>query len=142
MAMEECSRCGRSFEESELLFTGRGKICETCEVDQQEARAVSRGLWTTILSGPLTAAAATLMLCVPVAGPFLVLAFGAMALWRGTVALQVLWYARNDDAVGSFEKGALGVSGTITAMWSILLVMGGGIGAVLAVWRIFTTPLV
>jgi len=141
MAMESCSRCGRSFDEAELLFTGRGKICETCEVEIHEERAVSRGLWMTILGGPLTAVAATLLICVPVVGPFLVLAFGAMALWRGTVALQVLWYARNDDAVGSLEKGALGVSGALTALWSMGLVLVGGIGSVLAVWHIFSTPL-
>lgn len=136
--MATCARCGETFDEAELLFHDRGRICEGCELDLEEDRQLRRGLWTTVLSGPITALAGTVFLCVPVVGFLGALALGAMALWRGAAALQVAWLGREDADLGAREQAALWVSGGITTLWAIGLVLSGGASAVWLLVRAVT----
>ncbi len=137
MPMTPCVVCEQPFEESTLLFSARGLICEGCELDLEERTTVSRGVWFTVINGPITAATGTVMLCVPMVGPVLMLVFGALALWRGTVALQVAWYGRADTALSGGQQTALWISGGLTALWAIGLVMLGGVSGVLTLYATF-----
>lgn len=138
MAMQECTICGRSFDESVLLFHAKGRICEGCELEMNEQESTSRGIWMTVIGGPITAMAGSVMPCVPIAGPYLTLAFGGMALWRGSAALQVLWLSREDELFQASHKVALGISGALTTAWSVLLVLAGGALAVTDLYRMLT----
>jgi len=134
MAEMACAVCGERFEEDDLLFSDKGRICEHCEMDLKEQSTLNRGVWFTVINGPITALAGSVMACVPVVGPFLMLVMGAIALWRGTVALQVAWYGRHDAALESGQKAALWLGGLVTCIWAVGLVMGGGVGAVITLW--------
>lgn len=134
MADMPCAVCGEQFDESMLLFHAKGRICESCELELEERSSLSRGVWFTVVNGPITAATGTVMVCVPYVGPFLMLVLGAIALWRGTVAIQVAWMSREDDALGQGQRTALLISGIVTCIWAVGLVMGGGVGGVLTFW--------
>lgn len=142
MTTLDCAVCGQGFDEAELLFSDRGRICAPCELDLAEQAALSRGVWRTVIGGPVTALAGSVMVCVPMVGPLFALVLGAMALWRGTVALQVLWMSRGDDAMGGATKGALLLSGALTALWSVGLVISGGVVGVYTLYTVFSTSIV
>lgn len=137
MTMQDCAICGDPYDASMLLFHAKGRICESCELELQDRESTSRGIWMTVLGGPITAMAGSVMPCVPFAGPYLTLGFGAMALWRGSVALQVVWLAHEDERFEPVHKVFLGLSGALTLAWSILLVIAGGALAAADLYRMF-----
>jgi hypothetical protein len=140
---QHCAVCDERFEESELLFHDLGRVCESCELDLKEESDRTRGVWLTVIGGPLTAITGSVMLCVPIAGgtatgsgpwTFFMLGFAALALWRGTVALQLYWEARGEGGLPSHQRMMLLLSGAVTVPWSLVLAIVGGSGAMLALW--------
>ena len=135
MAIRSCALCGEAFDESELLFHARGRVCEQCELYQEEEAKTSRMLWTTVVVGPLTALAGTILFCAPLVGPFAMVLFGVMALWRGAAALQVAWSDRHQRALEPTPRAALIVSGALTSLWAFGLVLVGAPLSLMLLWR-------
>lgn len=129
MALVACERCGEETPEENLLYHQVGKICAPCELDIQEADATSRGVFATILGGPIVVVIGTIMICFGSYGGIPMWFAGAWGTWTAITALRESYRVikTNDEAVGSLGRGALVASGLITLPWSQGLMLLGTI---------------
>jgi hypothetical protein len=85
MANASCARCGKTMDESRLLFSDAGKICGTCLLDLDEEEKGDNTLWAIAVTGPLLAFTALVFV---VAGliPTIGVLTNALAPFLGLVA--------------------------------------------------------
>jgi hypothetical protein len=125
-ATEPCVVCKKSFYSNELLYGSKGMICVECEANARMDSNFTRGLWMTVIGGPMFGMTGTSMLCAillfgPV-GPFFGFCFGVATFLAGWRALMAGWTLSQPDAeqqVGGLEKGALFTSGALSLAWGL-----------------------
>jgi hypothetical protein len=126
--MATCVRCGLEKPGSELLRSGIGAICRTCEAEaEDEERDLSEG-WAALLAPPGLFAASVVALCVPFVGPIIATLVAGTAIASGGVAASRGWARRGS---GDPKDQALLVSATVglvggTVSLVTALACGGG----------------
>lgn len=128
MATIDCARCGASFPEASLVYTDAGQICMDCEEALEEAKAFDSKVQALMLSGPALSVAGVGGLVggfIPLLGLlFLVLVpfLGLMGLVQGLRALRM---ATTHEGLSSNQKTGLLVSGAISTLWCLGLIVAG-----------------
>ncbi|MCO4744505.1 MAG: hypothetical protein KC912_06950 [Proteobacteria bacterium] len=127
MALVPCARCGEETPDENLLYHQLGRICASCELDIDEADATSRGVFATILGGPIVAFIGTIMFCFGSFGGIPMWIAGAYGSWTAVTALREAYRVikSDDKAVGGLGRGALVASGLFTLPWCLMLMLLG-----------------
>lgn len=127
MPLVACARCGEEIPEENLLYHDTGRICASCELAFDEADHTSRGVFATVLVGPMVAFTGTVAFCFGSFGGIPMVFAGAFGVWTGATSLLEARrvFKVNDEAVGGFGRGMLVLSGLGTLGWSLLLLLVG-----------------
>ncbi|MEZ4317267.1 MAG: hypothetical protein R3F61_07175 [Myxococcota bacterium] len=86
MATASCAMCGKSVDESKLLFSDAGRVCSACELELGDREVESNAQWTTAIGGPLMAFTA-LILALTSFVPVIGLLTGAIAPLVSVIAI-------------------------------------------------------
>ncbi|TNE92205.1 MAG: hypothetical protein EP330_02435 [Deltaproteobacteria bacterium] len=127
MALVACARCGEETPEENLLYHQAGRICAACELDIDEADQTSRGVFATVVGGPIIVFIGSVMFCFGSMGGIPMFVAGAYGGWTGiTSLLEAYRVVKSDDqAVGGLGRGMLLLSGLFTFLWSLPLMAVG-----------------
>ena len=85
MANASCANCGKSIDESKLLFSDVGKICGVCMLDLDEEEKSQNTQWAVAVTGPLLAFTALVFVLAGLI-PTIGLLTNALAPFVGLVA--------------------------------------------------------
>lgn len=127
MPLVACARCNEETPEENLLYHQAGRICASCELEIDEADQTSRGVFATVIGGPIIVFIGTVMVCFGSMGGIPMWFAGAYGSWTGITALREAYRVvkSDDQAVGAFGRGMLVLSGLTTVLWSLPLMLFG-----------------
>lgn len=125
MAQKACEKCGRSFNESVLLYHEAGRICAECETTLDEERAEAGRIQSLIVGGPLLAFASMMGVVgglIPVLGLIFLVATPFLAVIGLIQGLRALIASTREANLSSGQKTGLVVSGALSTLWCLAVI--------------------
>ncbi len=140
MANASCARCGKTMDESRLLFSDVGKICGSCQLDLDEEEKGNNTLWAIAVTGPLLAFTALVFVLAGLI-PTIGLLTNALAPFLGLVAagFGVRAFLKAGNADGGLRL-MLVLGGAVAIPLGLLTTATGVVMVVLELLRIASSP--
>lgn len=140
MANASCAKCGKTMDESRLLFSDVGKVCGSCQLDLEEAEKNDNTLWAIAVTGPLLAFTALVFVLAGLF-PTIGLLTNALAPFLGLVAagFGVRAFLKAGEAGGGLRL-MLVLGGAVAIPLGLLTTAMGTVMVVLELIRIGSSP--
>lgn len=116
-----------------MILSARGMVCPECALARESDIALFRGIWLTILGGPVLGAGITIVglvvaVCSGVGGAAVYAVGGVLVLGHAIRATMLLMSLRTDYAdleVKPVHQAGLFIAALLSASWGLgLLAMG------------------
>lgn len=124
-----CVACATEWDEDRMIHSARGLVCPECALARESDIALFRGIWMTILGGPVLGAGITMAgllvaLCSGAGGAAVYALGGILVLGHAVRAGMLLVSLRTDYSdldVKAVHQGGLLIAALLSGTWGITL---------------------